>query len=387
MPYRFTMREFAFVYFDSDGMHRPVAFNTKKEAQQFLKEKAPLHSYYSTAYYSNPGVPMAEKEWLGADLVFDLDADHIPGSEELNYIEQLEKVKEKCSLLIEEFLINDFGFEREELDLFFSGHRGYHVHVKDSKIFELSSQGRREIVDYITGKGLSLDVILPSKNIKVGEYKEIDNLKKTYQLPLKKEGGWRKKTRKLTIDLLERWHSMRKEKVIEEMQEKHGVGSKTAEGLYHDLFEKEKWKRVIEDNTLDVFSEEKRGVNSEKFRKIIEGILEEENVREIGSKIIGSTDEPVTGDTKRLIRLPRSIHGGSFMKVERIDIDELEDFYPLRDAILGTLREKEFELIFQDLPKIEEIEIKDSIFEIKEEMSVPEYAVPTLITKFGAKLL
>ncbi len=381
------MREFAFVYFDSEGMHRPVAFRSKRESKQFLKKKTPIHSYYSTAYYSNPEVPMADKEWLGADLVFDLDADHLSGSETLTYFEQLEKVKEKCSLLIHDFLMEDFGFKKEEMKLFFSGHRGYHVHVRKDKILKMSAQARREIVDHITGRGLDLDVILPYTNIKVGEYKEIDNLKRSYQLPDKKEGGWRKKTRKLTTNLLERWHRMEEDKVISEMQEKHGIGSKTASGLYEDLFQRKKWKKVLEEETLNVFSGEKRGVNAKKFRQIIKGILEEENVKEIGSKIIGSTDEPVTGDTKRLIRLPTSIHGGSFLKVQKIMIDELDDFDPLKDAIPEVLTDKKYEIQFEDLPEVEHISIKGELFNIEEKMKIPEYALPFLITKFQAKLL
>jgi len=387
LPYRFTMREFAFIYFDSEGMHRPVAFDSKNELEKFLKKKTPLHSYYSTAYYSNPQAPMAEKEWLGADLVFDLDADHLPGSQDLNYIEQLEKVKEKCILLINDFLMDDFGIKEKDMELYFSGHRGYHVHVREDKVLSLSKQARREIVDYITGVGLDMEVILPYENIKVGEFKDIDNIKKAPRLPDEKEGGWRRKTRKLTTDLLERWHEMDKESVIEEMEEKHGVGSKTASGLYEDLYREGKWRTIIDTAVLDVFSEDKRMVNASTFKKIIEGILNEENVREIGSKIVGSTDEPVTGDTKRLIRFPFSIHGGSFMTVEKIGLDSLSNFDPLCDAIPNFLGDKKYDIRFDSLPSIDDISLKGEVFEIEEEMGLPEFAVPFFISKLGAKLL
>ncbi len=381
------MREFAFVYFNSEGMHRPVAFRSKSEVKKFLKKKTPLHSYYSTAYYSNPEAPMADKEWLGADLVFDLDADHIPGSEQLNYLEQLEKVKEKCMLLINDFLIEDFGIEEKNMELFFSGNRGYHIHVRDDKVLSLSKQARREIVDYITGVGLDLDVILPYESIKIGEFKDIDNIKKAPRLPDKDEGGWRKKTRRLTTDLLKRWNEMDKESVIEDMKEKHGVGAKTASGLYEDLFEKGKWKKILESGVLDVFSEEKRMVNASTFEKIIEGILKEENVQEIGSKIVGSTDEPVTGDTKRLIRLPSSIHGSSFLMVKKIDLNSLEKFDPLNDALPNFLTDKEYDIQFEELPEIENISIKNERFDIQKNMTIPEFALPFFILKLGAKLL
>jgi len=44
-------------------------------------------------------------------------------------------------------------------------------------------------------------------------------------------------------------------------------------------------------------------------------------------------DEPVTTDTRRLIRLPRTLHGGSGLVVTPIDRDDLDAFDPLRDAV------------------------------------------------------
>ncbi len=368
-------------------MHRPVAFTSKAELSRFLKEKIPLHSYYSTAYYSNPEAPMAEKEWLGADLVFDLDADHIPGSEELNYVQQLEKVKEKLLLLINDFLMEDFGFEKDSLDVYFSGHRGYHVHIREKEILDMSGQARREIVDYITGVGLDLDIILPQEEIKVGEFKDRDIMKETPKLPPEEEGGWKRKTRRLIEDLLKRWKKMNKEDVIDEIEEKHRIGEKTATRLYEELYEKGKWERIINEGVLDVFSEDKRMANVSSFKKIISGVLKEENVREIGSQIIGATDEPVTGDTKRLIRLPHSIHGGSFLTVKDLELDDIKEFEPLDDAIPDVLGEKKYEIEFDDLPELEEIKIGNEWVDIEDKMKVPEFAAPFLISKLGAKLL
>jgi len=330
---------------------------------------------------------MAEKEWLGADLVFDLDADHIPGSEGLDYIEQLKRVKEKCLLLLDDFLKDDFGFQEEDMELYFSGHRGYHIHVRDDDVLHLSAQARREIVDYITGVGLDLDTILPKERIKVDEFQDRDITKESPKLPPEEEGGWRNKTRRLTKELLQRWDGMEELEVIDEMKEKHGVGSKTAEGLYQDLYEEGKWRNIIEKGVLNVFSEDKRMVNVKSFKKIINGVLKEENIQEIGSQIIGATDEPVTGDTKRLIRLPFSIHGGSFLTVEDIAPDEIESFEPLNDALPDFLSDKSYTIEFEQLPDLNSVRIKDTTFDIEGKMEVPEYAAPFMISKLGAKLL
>lgn len=386
LPYRFTMREFAFVYMGGKGMHRPVAFSSKKEAFRFLKRKTPLHSYYSTAYYSNPRAPMKDKEWMGADLVFDLDADHIPEGKDLSYTDQLKLVKKKTKLLINDFLLDDFGFVEDDITLNFSGNRGYHIHVRRKDILGMSSQSRREIVDYITGVGLNIDVILPKKTLEVDKFRDIKKSAVSPKLPPKEEGGWRKRTRKLTIKLLERWSKMQKDEVIEEMEQKHGIGKKTAEGLHEHLFKKGKWKKIVEEGILDVFPERGK-INVSSLEEIIKGIIMEENIQEIGSEIVGNTDEPVTGDTKRLIRLPNSIHGGSFLEVKKINLDDIDYFEPLKDAVPKSFGDKKIELKLDDIPLIEEIEIKDKNFAIDKKMSVPEYVAPFLITKFGAKII
>ena len=53
-------------------------------------------------------------------------------------------------------LENDFGFSADELHVFFSGHRGYHVHVEDEAVRSLDAMARKEIVDYVTGLGLAV---------------------------------------------------------------------------------------------------------------------------------------------------------------------------------------------------------------------------------------
>jgi len=52
-------------------------------------------------------------------------------------------------------------------------------------------------------------------------------------------------------------------------------------------------------------------------------------------------DEPVTTDTRRLIRLPGTLHGGTGFVVRRIERDALDDFDPLEDAVPARFRERE----------------------------------------------
>ncbi len=385
-PPRFTLREYAFIYPGGKGMHRPVAFNSVDELLSFLAKKLPIHCYYSTAYYSNPRAPMKDKDWLGADLVFDLDADHLPGGEELSYTEQLKLVKKKTLLLINEFLLKDFGFKPDDITVNFSGHRGYHIHVRNKDVIPMSRQARRELVDFITGTGLDYETVLPSTTLQIDEFMGHGKYVTSYKLPPEDAGGWMRRMRELIIDLLTRWASMSKEDVLREMREKHGFAEKRSEKLYEELFVDGKWRHIAEDGNLDCLSED-RGASMKWFLGILDGILDEHNVKEVGEGVVGTTDEPVTGDTKRLIRLPQSIHGGSFLTVVPIELGELENFDPLAQAIPKTLGDAPQELILERIPDPDTIILRNKEFKLEEEMTVPEYAAPFMIRKFRGKIL
>ena len=75
-PIDLLRREFAFLTFRGRGMHRHIALPTLKDLHGYLRNNAPMHAYHSSSYYENPTADMAQKGWLGADLVFDIDADH-----------------------------------------------------------------------------------------------------------------------------------------------------------------------------------------------------------------------------------------------------------------------------------------------------------------------
>src|SRR3989339_1958720 len=72
MPDRFARREFGFMFFDRSFVMRHLSFPTRASLKKYLVEQVPSHAYYSCAYYEKPDAPtMAEKKWLGADLIFD----------------------------------------------------------------------------------------------------------------------------------------------------------------------------------------------------------------------------------------------------------------------------------------------------------------------------
>ena len=180
-------REFAFLGFIGRGMHRHIKLSTPSELQRYLRRNSPAHSYHSSSYYKSPDADMVKKGWLGADLVFDIDADHFELScqkihdkwrcincNKKNYGQPpeicecgraqfesqswlcdncLQAAKYETQKLID-ILIQDMGFTPNDLIINFSGNRGYHVHVKNPKIKNLDQNARREIVDYIMAIGL-----------------------------------------------------------------------------------------------------------------------------------------------------------------------------------------------------------------------------------------
>ena len=173
MPDRFARREFGFMFFDRSFVMRHLSFPTRASLKKYLVEQVPSHAYYSCAYYEKPDAPtMAEKKWLGADLIFDLDADHVEGTKGLSYEKMLERVKEEVIRLIDEFLLGDLGFDEDGLKVAFSGGRGYHVHINDPRVMRLSSHERREIVDYVTGTDLDIDWVFPSTAFEARKYKD-----------------------------------------------------------------------------------------------------------------------------------------------------------------------------------------------------------------------
>ena len=79
-PGSVDQREFAYLMFKERFMVRHKRFDKINNLKAVLSEIAPSDVYHSCAYYENPDFDMDKKGWLGSDLVFDIDADHIPVS-------------------------------------------------------------------------------------------------------------------------------------------------------------------------------------------------------------------------------------------------------------------------------------------------------------------
>ncbi|MFW5896431.1 MAG: DNA primase small subunit domain-containing protein, partial [archaeon] len=160
-------REWGFIPWSEGGttMVRHRSMLDLGDLGDFLARKRPRHVYFSAGRYRDPGAgTMNEKGWREADLVFDLDADHLPGvdPEADSYAEMLATCKDALFRLLD-FLEDDFGFE--DLSIVFSGARGYHVHVRDEGVRTLGREARREIVDYVRGVGVDFERVVESEPV------------------------------------------------------------------------------------------------------------------------------------------------------------------------------------------------------------------------------
>lgn len=357
-PNRFGRREFGFMFFDREGMTRHIGFKTGNEIKSFLVKNAPMHVYYSSAYYEKPDAPtMAQKKWLGADLIFDLDADHIESAKELNYEEMLSVVKDETLKLLKNFILDDFCFDEKYVSVNFSGGRGYHIHVRDPKIFSLDSSARREIVDYVEGIGLE-DVFI-ERYYDAKQYGSKIYVKKPgKEMPKPDEPGWRGKMSRGTYQLCDMLEKMGREEGIKYMTEKK-IRRKIAEGIYSDLFDKKsRGVDKIKKGRIDVFSEPSHLIQ---FTEIVRN--------EVKINVRGAADEPVTSDIKRLIRMNSSLHGKTGLKVMPVKIDELKKFNPLNDAIVFS-----DELVNVEIVKPVKISMCKKNFNLKKgENTVPEF--------------
>jgi DNA primase small subunit len=198
LPAGVEEREFGYVPFGG-GMIRHLSFASKGQAVAEIVRQAPASVYCSNARYSSPSLPMEEKGWKGAELIFDIDAGDIPTqckkTHDLWYCvrcgtygrlprppecpsckSQTDEFRGSCitcltatkdhALRVIDFLTHDFGTSKDEIFTYFSGNRGYHLHVYDRRFLSLSSQARAEISDYMRGTSLqSSQTLLSSVKI------------------------------------------------------------------------------------------------------------------------------------------------------------------------------------------------------------------------------
>jgi DNA primase small subunit len=331
IAHRFEEREFAAFLTKERIMVRHKSFKTPSELENFLCSTIPSDVYYSSAYYEQPDAPeMSAKGWIGADLIFDIDADHIPTSCDKVHDEwtcgkcglkgrgelpekcpscggeKFENTTWPCELCLAssklettrllDILLRDFGFSEKEVHLFFSGHRGYHVHVEGEAVESLDAMARKEIVDYVCGLGF--DAVLHGLD---------DKSPGTLAL---KDVGWRGRIARGINNIVLNAKT--------EDYEKMGLTKNIAEAMMKS--KDAILKNLNECRPLGM----PRGVGPQTYRRLAEYSRKSQSAK---------VDTVVTTDIHRLIRLPGTLHGKTGLKKIEFPIAALDDFDPFKSAL------------------------------------------------------
>ncbi|HEX2014160.1 MAG TPA: DNA primase small subunit domain-containing protein [Nitrososphaera sp.] len=290
-------------------MVRHLSFGSVGELAATLVKEAPSDVYCSNAYYRFPTNPMQSKEWLGADLIFDIDGKDldlpcvpshtyflcsncglpVPAQNENRAFscascgaKKVEMTSIPCTKCLEgskkevrkltQFLTEDLGIRREDMDVYFSGNNGFHVHIRDKSFVPLDSSARSELAGYLCGVGLMSESI----GVRKGTAENLSFKK----FPRGGIGyGWRKKA-----------------------AEKLKIGETSVIRL----------KNIVD---------QKGGYSAFKVEL-------DKTAREMGSRI----DPQVTTDVHRVFRMPGTLNGKSGLTKARCK--DLDDFDPFIDACM-----------------------------------------------------
>ncbi|MCL5419675.1 MAG: DNA primase catalytic subunit PriS [Candidatus Marsarchaeota archaeon] len=306
-PERLDQREFGVGDFERKIAFRHLAFRSSDELRRYLAAEAPPYVSYSCSYYKDPaGRPMERKGWLGTELVFDLDATDMElGCQKLHgrswvCANCLEEVKAETVKLVENFLVPDFGFSGRDMMINFSGNRGYHVHVNDKSVLALDSAARKEITDYISGRGVEMGEFFPTLGMRG----------KMLRGPRHADRGWGgKMARQFLADM------------------NNGIGALMALGIDKPTARMIYRKRALIELGINngnwdmVYIKDK----AEFWKRILENQRVKQSDR---------IDKNVTTDISHLIRLPNSIHGSTGLVAKAVgSVADLAKFDPMRDAI------------------------------------------------------
>ena len=338
-------REFAYLMFKERFMVRHRRFNNMVNLRAILATTVPSDVYHSCAYYENPDFDMDKKGWIGSDVVFDIDADHIPTSCNKVHDEYrcancgfegrgiapeecpccgASKFENKiwaCELCIQsareevakllEVLQNDFGFSLSELRTFFSGHRGYHLHIENEAMRSLDAMARKEIVDYTIGLG-----------IKLFEKKDKTSADK-FRLY---DFGWNRRLKQGIKSFLSNVTREDLLKVGLDVSKMDMLRGKK-DTLIERCLEKGYWTGVM-------------GVGDGTWMRLAEYIREEKAAR---------IDTVVTTDIHRLIRMNGTLHGKTGLKKIEFPAKDLQTFDPFTEAV--AFKKGKVKVLVSDAPE------------------------------------
>ena len=333
IPPRMERREYGYMLFGQRTMVRHLSLKDPSQLLDLLKNVAPAHVYRSAAIYHYPSAPMEEKGWIGADLIFDIDADHLETPCKASHdfrlctscglrvssdrcsgcgSDQLEDVKWVCDICLEgsraelvkllEFMEVDLGIRRESMVVSFSGNRGYHLAVYDERFLGLGREERQEIVEYLTGANMDPSLHGLEAGLEPGEGPDYS------------DHGWRGRIARQSYTILSRL-ARGDEKTVKALEGLLGhrivQSLKTSEDFWR---ERPRWDLL--------------GGRAETRAKALKALValsvESEKTH---------IDTVVTTDIHRLLRMADTLNGKTGLRASTIPVERVEEYDPLREAV------------------------------------------------------
>jgi len=260
-------REFGFDHDGNGPKDRYETFSSPRDFERFMKIKAPYAAYSSVSYYKKPG---KRENWIKAEIVFDIDAKDL-------------KVRRCnctpgniCGICLEDAkelaltIIDSLrsSFDLKNIFLIYSG-RGYHVRVLDEEALYIEDRGK--IFDYVTASHVPKDLFMSH--------------------------GYPEVFRRMFAFTFSRMKDIRSKEILKNREE---------------IIKRLLGRRI---DFLDCVGESTK-------RRILK------NVAEINA---GLADGKVTIDTKRILRLPSSLHSKVSMICKLVK--NWESFDPLKEAV------------------------------------------------------
>ncbi len=332
-------REFGYGIHGRKIANRHLYFKDNNQLNLFLRGEVPFYLSYSAGYYKYPDAkPMQAKEYQGGDLIFEFDADDLPTDcKKIHDSWHCQKCGEsgkglvkkcpKCNGNVEteewicdhcldatkkqtkklyNILTNDFAINGDEIQIMFSGHKGFHLKIKSPKIFDLKQNQRLELMSYIAEDVLNFKAIgfIPDER---GSIKYIG-----------KNFGKGKKYLEYAIKAIENYD-------LPELTLMFGGYTRTIKKI---LDEKEAAVQDLKNGIFFKFKEDSVSL----WYNFLDSIKQRQSLL---------IDKQTTVDAYKIIRAENTIHGGSMLVSKVIDIDKLDDFSPFRDSPAfknGTLK-------------------------------------------------
>jgi len=331
-PPRPEAREFGYWSFERGEMVRHLSFRSAEEVRAEIAKVVPLHAYRSAAYYQYPSAPMEEKGWQAADLIFDIDADHLDvpcvtqhvyrvcpvhgllddgaktcpvcgtGAREVDWVCDicLSAARAETTRLVE-ILVGELGVNEGELEVGFSGNRGYHIVAYSPDHLTLDQMARKDLVGYLTCVGLSPGLLgLPWKRGGRGRPR-LDLLPP----PAFNEPGWRGR-------IIRRAYSILQSQAVPPGLERYA-------GIIREI--RDAWS-VEPDWTVAPLGF---------WTRLLDEAIRMEALR---------IDPVVTTDIHRLLRLSGTLNGKTGLLAKKIPLEMLEDFDPLNECVVLPREER-----------------------------------------------